>query len=110
MSASSTALSVADLPSVVDEEFLTKVAEILERLRMQSEARGHPLLSALLAIAKDEAEDDLRTRACDAENSVSLGETDEGVVLMAQRLACGRRDEASEDKRVAAELLSFIRG
>ena len=54
------ALTFADVPSAVDEEFLTKVAEILERLKAQSEMRGHPLLASLLAITKDEAYDHFR--------------------------------------------------
>ena len=108
--ASSGALSFADVPSVVDEEFLTKVADILERLRAQSEMRGHPLLASLLAITKDEAEDDLRTRASELENGGLLNEADEGVIRMAQRFSCGQPegDEADELKETA-QLLSFIR-
>jgi hypothetical protein len=110
MAATSSALSVAELPSVVEGEFLEKVAEILERLRAQSEMRGHPLLASLLAITKDEAEDDLRTRVTELENGGLPNEADDGVLRMAQRLACGPRagDDAKEPT-VSAQLLSFIR-
>ena len=106
----SNALSFADVPSVVDEEFLTKVADILERLRAQSEMRGHPLLASLLAITKDEAEDDLRTRVSELENGGLLNDADDGVIRMAQRFSCGQPegDEAEEVKE-PAQLLSFIR-
>jgi hypothetical protein len=104
------ALSFADVPSLVDEEFLTKVADILERLRAQSEMRGHPLLASLLAITKDEAEDDLRTRVRELHNGGLLNDADDGVVKMAQRLACAPRegDEVEETKE-SAQLLSFVR-
>lgn len=75
---------VVHLPSVVDERFLRTTAEILERLRTQSENRGHPLLASLLAIAKGEAEDDLRTRAIGPQDT----DPDDGVASMARKLAC----------------------
>ena len=96
MSVSSNRLSVADIPSLVDEDFLTKVVEILDRLAAQSELRGHPLLASVLAIAKDEAEDDLRTRAGEFENGGLLSEADTSVVRMAQRFACGNRPASLE--------------
>jgi hypothetical protein len=110
MPATSSALSFAEAPSVVDEEFLTSVADILERLRTQSEMRGHPLLASLLAITKDEAVDDLRTRASEFDNGGLLNDADDGVIKMAQRFSCGPRenDEAAELK-ASAQLLSFIR-
>jgi len=91
MPASSNRLSISDLPSFVDDDFLTKVVEILDRLGAQSELRGHPLLASVLAIAKDEAEDDLRTRLGEFEKGGLLSEADSSVVLMAQRFACGSR-------------------
>ena len=109
-SAPSDALAFADHPSLVDEEFLTKVVDILERLRAQSEMRGHPLLASLLAITKDEAEDDLRTRASELENGGLLNDADESVIKMAQRLACGPREgDEAEELKETAQLLSFIR-
>ena len=110
MPATSTALSFADVPWVVDDEFLTNVAEILERLRAQSEMRGHPLLASLLAITKDEALDDLRTRAREVENGGLLNDADDGVIRMAQRFSCGQleRDQVDELKETA-QLLSFMR-
>lgn len=111
MLATSSALSFADAPSLVDEDFLTKVAEILERLRAQSEMRGHPLLASLLAITKDEAEDDLRTRSSEFDNGGLLSDADDGVIKMARRFSCGTRDNeaAAEEPEVSAQLLSFIR-
>ena len=98
------------MPSLVDEEFLTKVADILERLRAQSEMRGHPLLASLLAITKDEAEDDLRTRASELQNGGLLNDADDGVIKMAQRLACAPRDgDETDELKETAQLLSFIR-
>jgi hypothetical protein len=110
MPATSSALSFAEVPSVVDKEFLTTVADILERLRTQSEMRGHPLLASLLAITKDEAVDDLRTRVSEFDNGGLLSDVDDGVIKMAQRFSCGPRekDEAAELK-ASAQLLSFIR-
>ena len=109
-SAPSDALSFADVPSVVDEEFLTKIVDILERLRTQSDMRGHPLLASLLAIAKDEAEDDLRTRVSEFQNGGLLNDADESVIKMAQRFSCGSRDEEeAEELKETAQLLSFIR-
>ena len=108
--ATSSALSFADVPSVVDEDFLTAVADILERLRAQSEMRGHPLLASLLAITKDEAEDDLRTRASELENGGLLNDADEGVIRMAQKFSCGQREEdEAEELKETAQLLSFSR-
>jgi hypothetical protein len=105
------ALSFTDHPSVVDEEFLTAVADILERLRAQSEMRGHPLLASLLAIAKDEADDDLRTRVKELRNGGLLSAADDSVIRMAQRLACGPREKDMEEQtRETAQLLPFNRG
>lgn len=91
MSARANASPVIYLPSVVDEKFLKATAKILERLRAQSENRGHPLLASLLAIAKDEAVDDLRTRAIGPRDQ----DSDDGAASMAQRFAYrgGSRDE-----------------
>ena len=91
MPANSNRLSATDLPSFVDEEFLTKVSDILDRLGAQSELRGHPLLASLLSIAKDEAEDDLRTRVGEFQKGDLLSEADSSVVRLAQRFACGNR-------------------
>jgi hypothetical protein len=107
------ALSFTDVPSLVDEEFLTKVADILERLRSQSELRGHPLLASLLAITKDEAEDDLRTRIRELQNGGLLSDADDGVIKMAQRLACAPRDgdddDGADESKETAQLLPFLR-
>jgi hypothetical protein len=110
MPATLSALSFADVPAIADEEFLSTVADILERLRAQSERRGHPLLASLLAITKDEAVDDLRTRAGELDSGGLLNDADDGVIKMARRFSCGRRDGVeSEDFKVSAQLLSFIR-
>ena len=91
MSAKSNRLSFADIPSFVDQDFLTKTVEILDRLRAQSELGGHPLLASILTIAKDEAEDDLRTRLGEFRKRGFLPEADSSVVLIAQRFACANR-------------------
>lgn len=112
MPATQIALTFADIPSAVDEEFLTKVADILERLRAQSEMRGHPLLASLLAITKEEAVDDLRTRAGEFEKGGFLGVADESVIRMAQKFSCGAREgeaEVLEKPKTPAQLLAFIR-
>jgi hypothetical protein len=76
--------------------------------------RGHPLLASLLAITKDEAVDDLRTRASECEHGGLLSDADDGVIRMAQRLACAPRDgddaaELPASMQMSAQLLSFIR-
>lgn len=85
MSATGSASSVVDLPLVADEKFLAKTAEILDRLRAESDLRGHRLLSALLAITKGEAEDTLRTNVLSVRPRNA--DFDDGVVEMAQKLA-----------------------
>jgi hypothetical protein len=102
------ALTFADHHSLVDEEFLVKVADILERLRTQSELRGHPLLASLLAITRQEAEDDLRTRVGEYRNGGLLGAADESMIRIAQRFSCGPRPEAppSQPKNAAEALFS----
>ena len=107
MSAVPSPLSIADVTAAVDEEFLTKVAEILERLRAQSELRGHPLLASLIAIAKGEADDDLRTRSLGGEGPAE--EADDGVIQMAQRFSCGPRGPDAEEASGPGQLLAFIR-
>ena len=42
-------------------DFLSRVVDILARLEQQSAGLDRPLLASLLGIARDEAEDDLRT-------------------------------------------------
>jgi hypothetical protein len=83
---------IVDLPSVADELFLTKVVEILERLRSESDRRGHPLLASLLQIAREEASDDLATRTealLFSQGSPKAPDTgeDEGLMRMAEKLA-----------------------
>ena len=74
--------------AVPEERFLRNVADLLERLQSESELRGHSLLASLLAITKGEAEDGLRTSA-KALRILSRGQDhDDGVVKMAQKLAC----------------------
>lgn len=86
---------MVELPAVADEFFLKKIAEALERFRSESEKRGHPLLASLLDIARGEAEDDLKTH----EEAPRLSseqvrvrehglDDDEGVLRMAEKLAC----------------------
>jgi hypothetical protein len=45
------------LPFVPDKHFPSKVVEVLERLRSESEKRGHPFLASLLDITMSEAEE-----------------------------------------------------
>ena len=89
MSARTSASHIVDFPLVADEKFLSSTVDILERLRAESELRGHNLLASLLAITKGEAEDDLKTRA----RTLRLlardqDHRDDGVARMAQKLAC----------------------
>jgi hypothetical protein len=110
MSANSNRLTVSHLPSFVDDDFLTKVADILNRLKVQSELGGHPLLASVLEIAKDEAEDDLRTRVGEFEKRGLLSEVDEvdrSVVLMAQRFAFRKRPADVRESAASSRLLSF---
>ena len=94
MSAHATASfeKVVDLPSVADEIFLTKVVELLERLRSESERRGHPLLASLLEIAREEASDDLKTHVetllfSPGPPKPPRLDEDEGLRKMAEKLA-----------------------
>lgn len=112
MPATQSAMAFAEVPAAVDEEeFLTKVSEILGRLKAQSDMRGHPFLASLLAIARDEAVDDLRTRL--RENGEMTNEADEAVMLIAQRFSFRPRHEevkAEEPPKSSGQLLSFSRG
>jgi hypothetical protein len=93
MSAHVNTSSVVYLPTTLDENFLGNVTEQLEQLRVQCEVRGHPLLASLLAIAKGEAEDGLKTHATVQHVRAQLRElddgavSDDGVVQMAEKLA-----------------------
>jgi hypothetical protein len=83
--------TVVYLPPVSDQAFLRNAAELLERLRSESELRGHPLLASLLAITKGEAEDGLRTQAklvTVRSKKAHKAQEDDGAAMMAQRLAC----------------------
>jgi hypothetical protein len=92
MSARSLKSTVIYFPPIADNNFLKNAADLLEGLRAESEFRGHPLLASLVAIAKGEAEDALTTNARTAQVVNRVKEEDDGVVEMAQRLACfGRR-------------------
>lgn len=90
---SNAAFREAEKPSSVsDEHFLRKVSEILERLRRESEQRGHPLLASVLDVARAEAQDGLRTeialRRSGRVKKVEHGfEDDDGVVRMAEKFA-----------------------
>ena len=79
--------------SVDSDAFLKLVAEVLDRLRSESETRGHPLLAALLEISKCEAEDDLKTHLQSSTRKLRHSplhekemEEDEGVRRMAAKL------------------------
>jgi hypothetical protein len=76
------------LPFVVEEAFLKDTVDTLERLREESEMRGHGMLASLLAIAKGEAEDDLKTRAKTRHLQMRAQEQDDGAARMARKLAC----------------------
>jgi len=80
--------------SARDDHFLGVVAEILERLRTESEKRSYPMLASLLEIARGQAADDLQTRAHlrpFQPNEVGIGEhaidEDESLLRMAAKLA-----------------------
>lgn len=93
--------NLVDLPSVADKHFLNRVIEELDRLHAESEKRGHPLLAALLEIARDEAEDDLKSRTESArlrpvkpslhdrakDDEGRFRSEDEGMLRIAQKLA-----------------------
>ena len=83
-----------EVPPLAEEPFLTKAMEVLERLRSESEKRGHALLASLLEIARGEAEDGLKTRtevlrvAPAPVHILDEGvEDEEGVVRMAEKFA-----------------------
>jgi hypothetical protein len=48
-------------------DFLAGVADILRRLERESVRHDRPLMASLLGLARDEAEDDLRTSAAVAQ-------------------------------------------
>jgi len=80
-------------PYVDSDAFLKLVAEVLDRLRSESEERGHPLLASLLEISKCEAEDDLKTqlqsssrRLKHSPSNDSETEEEEGARRMAAKL------------------------
>jgi hypothetical protein len=86
---------VVDLRSVADENFLTKVVDMLAQLRSESELRGHLLLASLLEITKGEAEDGLKTCvenlrfSPERERIREEGwEEEEGLLRMAEKLSC----------------------
>ncbi len=87
--------TVVDLRSVADENFLTKVVDMLGQLRSESELRGHLLLASLLEITKGEAEDGLKTCveslrfSPERERIREEGrEEEEGLLRMAEKLSC----------------------
>jgi hypothetical protein len=79
--------TVVYLPPVSDQTFLKNTADVLERLRTESELRGHAMLASLLAITKGEVDDGLSTRA-NVTAFTEKHEQDDGAAMMAQRLAC----------------------
>ena len=80
---------VVQFTYVVDERFLSQAVDTLERLREESELRGHPMLASLLAIAKGEAEDDMKTGAVISYVKGRAAERDDGgAALIARKLAC----------------------
>lgn len=90
---SDAAFQEAEKPSSIsDEKFLRKVSEILERLRRESEQRGHSLLASMLDVVRAEAQDGLRTeitlrRSGRARNAEHGLDEDDGVVRMAEKFA-----------------------
>ena len=87
MSARASASQIVYLPPVADERFLQSTAEALERLAAESELRGRRMLASLLAIAKVEAEDDLKTCASNLRILSREQDRDDGAALMASKLA-----------------------
>ncbi|MGH6922734.1 MAG: hypothetical protein ACRED5_03095 [Propylenella sp.] len=87
MSVFAKAPRVVHFPTVVDERFLRSTVDALERLREESDLRGHSMLASLLAIAKCEAEDDLKTRAKIRRLNARGQDRDDGAAMMAQKLA-----------------------
>ena len=88
MSARVDASRVVYLQSVVDEAFLRNAVETLERLKTESELRGHELLASLLAITKGEAEDSLKTHAKDLRVLARQEDPNDGAAKMARKFAC----------------------
>ncbi len=79
--------SVVYLPPVSDQAFLKNTTDLLERLRAESEMRGHAMLASLLEITKGEAEDGLSTRAT-VDEFTEKRQEDDGAEEMAQKFAC----------------------
>ncbi len=87
MSARAHASKVVHLPAVADEHFLKNTVEMLERLQEESEARGRHLLGSLLAIAKVEAVDDLKTGANRLRMLSRELDRNDGAAELAQKFA-----------------------
>ena len=58
-----------------DDEFLPALIGILDRLHCRSAERGESTLTFLLALAKTEAEDELKSRADQAHRRATLRDT-----------------------------------
>ena len=86
--------AVIYLPAVDRDRFLRSAANQIDALRSECEAQGHPLLAALLAIAKGEAEDDLHTTMRDRQRSDPDESDDPATMRMARKLAPDFEDAA----------------
>ncbi len=100
-------LKTTELPSSEDSHFLHDVAQILERLRSLCEWHGHPLLAALIDMAKSEANDDLKTYVQVARLSPGevrhrkpVSDVDgESAARMAEKLAHREREAVEPDAK-----------
>jgi hypothetical protein len=87
MTAPAQASQVYYLPSLADQPFLRKAAEALEQLETESEAHGHQLLASLIAIARGEAEDSIKTRVKTQRVLRPKEDPNDGAEEIAQRFA-----------------------
>ena len=88
----------APAPSPADQNFLRIATEVLDRLRSESEVRGHPQLALLLDIPRYAAERKWRALAEVAEappaKSERCSDDDEATHRIAAKLAPTRRRDS----------------
>jgi hypothetical protein len=87
MAARATESTITYLPPAGDEGFLKNTVDMLERLREESELHDRHMLASLLAIAKGEAEDDLKTCANRMRLASREMDRNDGAAELAQKFA-----------------------
>lgn len=102
MSARAKASQVVYLSAFADELFLKSAAETLERLVDESREHGRGLLSSLLEIAREEAEDALKTSARTAAIG-SRRQEDDGAAELAKKFAYRKGSANPEDEEEPVE-------